>query len=122
MAFKVNLPTIRAGASYKIVFRWYTESEDGVRTPVELAGFNGRLQLRDGPGGEILADWSTSNGMLVFSDVNKIKIDLPRSETDRYEFESAVWDMVIWPGSAMEDVEVLIYGEVPVERVITDIA
>ena len=113
MAFKVNLPTIYAGVSYRKGFRWYTQNEDGVRSPVDLTGYKGRLQLKDAPGGNVLADWSTDNGMLVFGDTNRIEILLPRAETDKYDFEVAVWDMVYWPEASIEDVQLMMYGEVP---------
>lgn len=122
MAFKVKLPTLFLGASYKKSFKWYVQDERGNNTPVDLSGLDGRIQLKDEPDGTILADWSTDNGLLAFSDTNRISIALPRAETDKYDFQEARWDLVVWPRGNIEEAELVMYGTVPAERVITDIA
>lgn len=113
MAFRVRLPTIFHGAAYKKVFRWYSRDNEGVLTPIDLTGLAGRIQLRNCPGApEVLADWSTENDRLIFDDTNRITIFVPLPETKTYTFESAEWDLIIWPVGNTSEGEVIMYGEV----------
>lgn len=122
MAFKVKLPIIHLGAAYRKTFRWYSEDALGARTPVDLTGLEGHIQLRTGPRVEpVLADWSTSNGRLILSEVNLITICLGTTETESYSFEEASWDLIVWPTLQLEERELIMYGTVSTRRTLTGI-
>ena len=122
MAFNIKLPPIYAGAAYTKVFRWFTVGTNGVRTPVDLTGMNGRIQLRETAGEvPVYADWSTANGKLVFDDVNRITIHVPRSETSTYTFERARWDFLLWPLADIDSAELVMFGGVECPVTVTDL-
>jgi len=122
MPFNVKLPPIYRGAAYKKAFRWFSQDDAGVKTPIDLAGKAGRIQLRSAAGDEpVYADWSTTNGKLIFDDTNRISIAVPRSETESYDFDFAQWDLLIWPVGTIEDAEVLMRGSIAGPRTITDL-
>lgn len=120
MAFKVTLPTLWIGSAFKHVFLWYYEDPDGGRTPIDLTGKNGRLEIRSAPGDEVYGVWSTENGLLTFEG-NKISIQVPRSKSLEYSFDTASWDLLIWPLNDTESAEVLMYGDINGRRTITEI-
>lgn len=120
MAFKLRLPQMFRGAAYKKTFVWNSQDSEGVKTPNDLTGFNGRIQLRDEAGQIVHADWSTANGKLIFLN-NRISIKISRSETEAYGFDNAKWDLLIWPGALVEEAEVIMYGEIDAPQTITDL-
>ena len=122
MAFNIKLPPVYSGAAYTKIFRWYTVGTDNVRVPVDLSGMNGRIQLRDGAGDlPIYADWSTANGKLVFDDVNRITIHVPRSETLTYQFDHARWDFLLWPTTNIDLAELVMHGSIDGPETVTDL-
>lgn len=83
---------------------------------------NGRIQLRDAAGDlPIYADWSTANGKLVFDDVNRITIHVPRSETATYTFEQAKWDFLLWSANNIDEATLIMYGNIAGPKTITDL-
>lgn len=121
MAFRVPLPPIYRGAAYKKSFLWCSQGDDEVLTPIDLTGKNGIIQLRERADTPVFAEWSTANGKLIFSDVNRISILVLRPETDAYLFDHAQWNMLIWDAGNTDEAEVLMYGEVDCPESITDI-
>lgn len=120
MAFKVKLPTVFLGAVYTQDFLWSSEDDAGVRTPVDLTGLEGRIQLRKKAGSPPYADWSTVNGCLSLSG-NRISIHVPATLTDTYTFTEAEFDLLVWPASDKSQAELVVHGTVEGKRVITDV-
>lgn len=120
MAFEVNLPLLFIGGAYHKEFLWSTLT-DGVKTPVDLTGFAGCIQVRNRAGGPLLADWSTSNGRLKFPSGNRIEIDVPLAETEDFSFTEAQYDFLIWPEGNVNKAVVVMYGMIPARQTITDL-
>lgn len=127
MAFKLKLAKIFLGAAYRQSFKLFSKSISGVKTPIDLSGMNGRIQLRergseDPRSSPILADWSTTHVPPNLTlNANTITINLTRTETEAYNFDEADWDLLIWPGSTLDMAEVVAVGFVDAERTNTDI-
>lgn len=123
MAFKVKLPTLFIGGSYRKSFLWFAQGESGERTPVDMTGKAGRIQVRKRAGdATVLADWSTENGFLKLGEAdapNRIVIAVPMEETLKYSFKEGDWDLIIWPVGSTSEAEVLLYGEIEAVKTVT---
>lgn len=126
MAFKVKLPTLFIGGSYRKSFLWFSQGETGERVPVDLSGKAGRIQVRKRAGdATVLADWSTENGFLKLGGPNaphRIAITVPLEETLKYSFKEGDWDLIIWPIGIPSEAEVLLYGEIEAVKTVTRVA
>lgn len=123
MAFRIVLPHLWIGAAYKASYR--VESRDELcrrksGVPVDLTGLNGLLQLRESASSDtVLAEWSTDNGLLTFDDTNRFTIQLDADDTEDYNFEDAVWDLLTWQGVAFNEATVMAYGSIEASQVVT---
>jgi hypothetical protein len=69
--------TIEKGSTFRHQFRW-TDAED---TPIGLAGYTAKMQIRDTPDSTaVLLELSTENGRIVLN-VNPGEIDLEIAAT-----------------------------------------
>lgn len=75
---------------------------DGTGEPVDLAGYTARMQLRPYPRAKRIYDeLTTENGRLKI-DGGKVTIRFPASETAKYKFRKAVYDLVVIGESGLQ--------------------
>lgn len=63
--------------------------------PVDLAGAKARMQIRDKPGGELLAELTTENGRLEISGAGTITRMLSATETAAFRWSTGVYDLEV---------------------------
>jgi len=115
MAFKVKLPVLYIGTAYYKAFVLVHDDGLGNQTPIDLSGFEGKLQVRRREGAPTDAEWSTANGFLKF-ELNRVIIDLPTTETKDYTFVEDEWDLLIWPVGEVTKAEVLMLGTLDAKK------
>lgn len=115
MAFKVKVPMLFIGGAYSKGFQWFSEDSEGVRTAIDLTGFEGMIQVRRKAGAPVLAEWSTANGYLDLTG-NRILIFVPEDVTKMYNFSEAEWDLIVWPEGHKELAEVIMFGDIYAEK------
>jgi hypothetical protein len=83
--------TIDQGASIDRVWTWLQADQV---TPVNLTGFSAHLQVRDRPGGTLLADFSTAAGQITLGGVaGTITLIVAAAVTAAYGFDSGTYDL-----------------------------
>lgn len=103
-----------------IVRRGITLSElvfvaDGLTEPVDLDGYDARMQIRSDFGGEIVADLSLGEGISIHR--NRVEINIPAAQTESFLPGSYKYDLEI--ESPDGTVFQLSYGSVSVKDSIT---
>lgn len=90
-------------------------------TPVSLAGFTARMQMRSTvDSSTILASLTTTGGEIVLDDTNHtITITIPASDTAAYDFASGVYDLELASGAVEPVVTRLLEGNVTVVSEVT---
>ncbi len=124
-AAKINLPTIKSGASYNHVIRWSTKDAAGVVTPMDLTGYSARLQVKSKATDEVaLVDWATADvvdGGELTLDGNTITIEAGVAATAGLVFTDKPFDLLVWPTATPDKATRIAYGVVSAERVITSL-
>lgn len=120
MAFKYNLPTIKAGTAFEKKLFYKSKDADGYTTPIDLTNFEARIQGRKKPGSpEVLFDWGDDEILLGVD--GSIHIIVEGTKTKLYSFSEAEYDCLIWPTGHPELAQVLFQGSVKCEKSITEI-
>lgn len=97
-------------------------------SPVDLSGFDARLQIRSSvDSSSILDELTTDNGRIVISSYVEdgdtfysIDVKFPNEDTSSYDFLKGVYDLEIFKsGSPDTDVDRLLQGSVTVSREVT---
>lgn len=84
----------------------------------DLAGFTGRMDIRDEPGGELLYSLSTTDGNLVIDNVAKtITFTIPADDSTDFDFDRGVYTLEI--ESAAGEVYAILTGKMRFEDEIT---
>lgn len=117
MSKVIELPVIDQGAAFRHSFFWYDvpnpETHPDEMVPIPLVGYEGLLQIRTEKGNfaaeTLLASWSTANSKLIFVD-NEIQIFVPANDTVPLTFDSAYYDLLVWPTASPQDITRLVEG------------
>jgi hypothetical protein len=94
-------------------------------TPVNLAGFTGRMQIKDRIGGKVLASSEAVDAPLdilrvtVEAGERTIRLTIPASETEAIEWRHGVYDLEMVSPDAEAVVTRLLSGRVIVRREVT---
>ncbi len=113
-----NTPLKTKFKSYRgITFKADVYAEaDVTDEPLDLAGYEARMQVRDGYGGTLIADLSIGSG-LSFPGLGIVRIEISASETEAMAVGSYRYDLEIEsPGGVVDQ---LIYGAFQVKDSIT---
>jgi hypothetical protein len=71
------------------------------KTPKDLTGYSGKMQVRPAPGGTLLMEASTANGFLTINAPGGIvMINVPSTTTDPMVWTNGVWDLEISTSTA----------------------
>ena len=63
-------------------------------TPVDLAGFTARMQIKDAVGGSVLHELTTENGEIVITpDAYTVALAIPASVTASFDWRRGVYDL-----------------------------
>ena len=120
MAVNVDLG-IDKGATFQHTFKWFTESA-GVKTPVDLSGYVGRMTIRDQKGGILLASLTTGNGGIILEaggEKGRIDLFIADSVTDAYTWSTGVYDLELDAPSG--NVRRLVQGRVAASDSVTTV-
>jgi hypothetical protein len=108
---------VEQGASFALALR----VTDAAGTPVSLAGYQARMQVRPEAGypGDPLADLSTGpgGGITISDDGSTLTVAVAATVTAGYTWEHAVYDLLIQAPDG--DVQRLLRGEVTVSAAVT---
>ena len=105
--------TIKQGSTWRKTF--YYEEEDG--TPINLAGFSAKMQIRESYNSPVLITLTTDNSKIIITPVEgKIVLYLTRSETAALNFDKAVYDLDIYQG---DEIKTLLEGCVVLNKQVT---
>ena len=75
------------------------------RSPWDLTGYIGKLQIRDKPDGTVLLEFSTTIGNMVLNDQGVVEIALTLGVTSVQVWNAGVWDLLLTaPGQEAERV------------------
>jgi hypothetical protein len=111
-ATRLNL-TIEAGADFDLVVVVDDDDGTGNLTPSDLTGWTARLQAREGIDD---ADAVIDITPTVDDDASTVTIHIPGTDTDGYDWLSAVYDMTITDGSASRRI---LQGAITVDPAVT---
>jgi len=86
------------GATWQNDFKWIDKTNN---TPINLAGYTAKLEIRNKPGGNVLYHTSsTANGEITLDEQNGIfKIEIPAVATEAFNFKVAHYDFEAYSGS-----------------------
>lgn len=83
---------IHQGATWYFTMTVYDEND----TAENLTGYSAVMQVRDKPGGKLLATFSTANTLIAALDsTGKIAITVPAETTKTYTWRNGVYDIYI---------------------------
>ena len=106
--------TIRPGVTKSLQFVWNTVDPDTkVKTPVDLTGYDAKMQFRKAAGEALLMELSTTatvigtttgTASITLSSVGEININIPASITAQYSTDKAFYDLLLYaPGGEVID-------------------
>ena len=114
---------IEQGATFTRVFKY--KDENGA--PVDLTGYDVRMQIRSSYGSDILASLTSGSGDFVVSvppdaaegvtDKNQIKLTISANNTAAYTFDQALYDIELESGTGV--VTRLLQGKIKLSREVT---
>tara|TARA_R110002050_G_scaffold249951_3_gene387856 strand:- start:3239 stop:3613 length:375 start_codon:yes stop_codon:yes gene_type:complete len=115
--------TIEQGTTFERVFKY--KDENGA--PVDLTGYDVRMQIRSTYGSDILANLTSGSGDFVISvppdaadgvtDKNQIKLTISATHTAAYTFDQALYDIELESGTGV--VTRLLQGKIKLSREVT---
>jgi|TARA_R110000823_G_scaffold206862_1_gene337556 hypothetical protein len=115
--------TIEQGTTFERIFKY--KDENG--SPVDLTGYDVRMQIRSTYGSDILASLTSGSGDFVISvpvdaaegvtDKNQIKLTISASHTAAYTFDQALYDIELESGTGV--VTRLLQGKIKLSREVT---
>ena len=115
--------TIEQGTTFERIFKY--KDEDG--NPVDLTGYDVRMQIRSSYDSAILANLTSGSGDFVISippdaaegvtDKNQIKLTISASHTAAYTFDQALYDIELESETGV--VTRLLQGKIKLSREVT---
>jgi len=93
-------------------------SSDITGEPLDTDGYVARMQIRDGYGGDLIADLNTANGGTVFPGLGICRIFISATDTEAMTVGSYRYDLEI--EDAGGEVTQLIYGSYQVKDSVTE--
>ena len=115
--------TIEQGTTFTRIFKY--KDEDG--NPVDLTGYDVRMQIRSTYDSATLASLTSGSGDFVLSvppdaaegvtDKNQIKLTISASHTAAYTFDQALYDIELESGTGV--VTRLLQGKIKLSREVT---
>lgn len=95
---------VQQGIKFALNVQARNESDNSI---LPLIGYSAKMQIRDKPGGTILLDASTSNGMITINGPSGIvSILVPATTTDTMTWNTGVYDLVVFTTTA-DDIRLL---------------
>lgn len=115
--------TIEQGTTFERIFKY--KDEDGA--PVDLTGYDVRMQIRSSYDSAVLASLTSGSGDFVVSvppdaadgvtDKNQIKLTISATNTAAYTFDQALYDIELESGTGV--VTRLLQGKIKLSREVT---
>ena len=115
--------TIEQGTTFERVFKY--KDENGA--PVDLTGYDVRMQIRSSYDSAVLASLTSGSGDFVVSvppdaaegvtDKNQIKLTISANNTAAYTFDQALYDIELESGTGV--VTRLLQGKIKLSREVT---
>lgn len=115
--------TIEQGTTFERIFKYKDENGN----PVDLTGYDVRMQIRSSYDSAILASLTSGSGDFVLSvpadaasgvtDKNQIKLTISASHTAAYSFDQALYDIELESGTGI--VTRLLQGKIKLSREVT---
>tara|TARA_R110000782_G_scaffold168479_1_gene260523 strand:+ start:58 stop:432 length:375 start_codon:yes stop_codon:yes gene_type:complete len=115
--------TIEQGTTFTRVFKY--KDENGA--PVDLTGYDVRMQIRSSYDSAVLASLTSGSGDFVVSvppdaaegvtDKNQIKLTISANNTAAYTFDQALYDIELESGTGV--VTRLLQGKIKLSREVT---
>ena len=115
--------TIEQGTTFTRIFKY--KDEDG--NPVDLTGYDVRMQIRSSYDSAVLASLTSGSGDFVVSvppdaaegvtDKNQIKLTISANNTAAYTFDQALYDIELESGTGV--VTRLLQGKIKLSREVT---
>ena len=115
--------TIEQGTTFERIFKY--KDENG--SPVDLTGYDVRMQIRSSYDSAVLASLTSGSGDFVVSvppdaaegvtDKNQIKLTISANNTAAYTFDQALYDIELESGTGV--VTRLLQGKIKLSREVT---
>lgn len=117
-AAKLNL-TIEKGARFDKTLNW----QDSSNTPIDLANYLGRMQIRERKDStSFVVELTTENGMITLqpnSELGRIDLYIGATTTDALTISNGVYDLELYHNTDTDDVVRLIEGNVTIAEGVT---
>ena len=113
---KVNL-SIYKNSTYKHAFL----IEDGAGAPVDLTGYAAKLDMRASAATDPPLYQATSSDALSILPDGMVMLEIPATDIEAWEFDSAQYDLVLQPAADPDQSVCVARGSVVVYPHITDI-
>lgn len=110
---------IEKGATLDPEFVWSTKDANGVKTPVNLTGYEARAQVRPNAASAVISlDMTTGNGRIVLGgEAGTIALNVPPDVTAALTITTGEWDLELVSPSGR--VKRLLKGPVQVDPEVT---
>jgi len=106
-----------AGTDFAVSLEWL--GSDGI--PIDLTGWSANCQVRNWPGGDLLADMSTAGGQITLGGTaGTITLSLPAADTAGIPAGVAKYDLLMT--NLTPATSCLLFGDVIVRAAVTQVA